>query len=147
MVLFIMRVGLGLLAMTTAHYAGSETLLKEFPSELVGTWVQPTKHEEGIMLVHVSEHTSTDITGILEIKGSKDCPQSVAFHGNIENDRVVIKSSSDIVCGYDGVLTGEVRKAGDDSFVGNFAYQYKVLNWTFTWASGTFVLHIPPKQK
>lgn len=147
MEIHIIRVGLAALAMAASPYALYGSVSAEFPSELVGTWVQLAKNEEGIMFVHVSEHSENEIRGVLEIKGSKDCPQPVAFHGSIEGDRVIIKSTADIVCGYGGTLSGEVRKVDADTFIGNFSYQYKMLNWTFTWASGTFVLHIVPKRK
>ena len=122
-------------------------LPREFPTELVGTWVQPSKGEEGVMLVHVSAYTPVELTGVMVIRGSKDCPEPVAFSGVITADRVIITSTETVVCGYEGILIGEVRKDSSDTFSGTFAYKYKLLNLTFTWANGTFVLRIPLNQK
>ena len=59
--ILIVRAGLAVLAMAVSPKVLCGTVTAEFPSELVGTWVQPAKNEEGIMLVHVSLHSESEI--------------------------------------------------------------------------------------
>lgn len=118
-----------------------------FPTELSGIWIQPNRNETGVMLVRVDEHNENTIIGVLEIRGSKDCPQPVAFMGKIEEKRVLIESTAHVVCGYGGRLTATVTKDGDDVYVGDFRYTYTMLGFVFTWASGTFRLSAMHKQK
>jgi hypothetical protein len=131
------RVPFVLLFCTTFVHA---TDVHHFPNELLGTWIQPTKDETGVMLVYVKESKDNSITGILEIRGSKDCPQPVAFLGKIEEKKILIESTAKIVCGYGGKLNAVVLREGADAYVGNFVYTYTVLGVAFTWANGTFRL-------
>jgi len=132
-----------ILGMTLFLYCSA---LFAFPLELSGTWVQPDKNESGPMFVHVLEHTDHTLEGVMEIRGSKDCPQPIAFRGTIKEKRVLIASTASIVCEHQGTLTGEVVKESEDVYTGTFRYTYVMFGWPITIASGGFTL-VPVAKK
>lgn len=112
-----------------------------FPREFLGTWTRVDGSETGAMLVHVHEYHPDAVIGTLEIRGSKNsCPQPIPFVGKVEKDKILIESKGQPVCGFNGTLTAEVVRDGDNAYRGSFRYSYVLLKHNFIPAEGTFRL-------